>query len=116
MLEQMYGARDDLVALLKEDLVGPREPDEVLTDAPISTYVAGILFPGNAGTVAPENEVDQADDADETTHADPPVSLANARYPSSMGLTFAIDLSVATSVTLSVKTARYEPVEESDTG
>lgn len=115
-MDEMYAARDELVAGLERDLVGPRSHDEVLTDAPISTYVAGILFPRNAGNVGPENEVDEADDANETTHADPPVSLANARYPSSMGLTFAVDENEATSFRLTVKTARYEPLEEGEKG
>lgn len=106
-MEPKYAVRDKLVELLRKDLVGPQDELEELTDAPFSTYIAGVLYPQTAGLVDQENEVDEDDDAGETTYADPPVSLANARYPSSAGITFAVDTAVCTTVTCAVSAARY---------
>ena len=108
-----YDVRAQLVELLREDLVGPHALDEVLTDTPFRTYVSGVLYPATAGTVAPEEEVDEPDDdlgqGGETMYSDPPVSLANTRYPSSMGITFAVDTTAADAVTVAVDAGRYEP-------
>src|SRR4051812_7350893 len=107
LMDSKYAVRDELVARLRVDLVGPSSEHEVLTDTPFSTYVAGVLYPTTAATVLPENEVDEHDDGDEATFADPPVSLANARYPSSMGLTFAVDATTG-GIQVRVQAARYE--------
>lgn len=111
-LETRYAVRDGLVASLERDLVGPHDEHEVLTDTPFATYTAGVLYPADAGRPGPETEVDEDDDAGETTYADPPVSLANTRYPSSLGLTFAVDTTRATHVAVTVAAARYEPQGE----
>lgn len=110
-MDQKYAVRDELVDRLRRDLVGPRLEDEVLYDAPFATYISGVLYPATAGTVAPEDEVDEYDDGSETTFADPPVSLSNARYPSSMGITFAVAADVA-QVEVRVHAARYVPDTE----
>ena len=106
-MDSKYAVRDELVGRLRGDLVGPHEEHEELTDAPFATYISGVLYPQTAGLVDQENEVDEHDDAGETTYADPPVSLANARYPSSAGLTFAVDTTVSSEITCVVSTARY---------
>ncbi|WP_022926735.1 helicase-related protein [Patulibacter americanus] len=102
-----YAVRDDLIDRLRADLVGPSAEDETLVDAPFSTYVAGVLYPRTAAEVEPEDEVDEHDDDGEATYADPPVSLANSRYPSSLGMTFAVDRR-ASLVKVRVEAARYE--------
>src|SRR3712207_3089151 len=107
LLGAQYELRDGLVAAVKRDLVGPTEPEEAITDAPMSTYLASVLYPQDAGTIDPEQEVDEEDDSGETTFADPPVSLANIRYPASMGLTFAVDLGQAEELNVTVEAARY---------
>jgi hypothetical protein len=109
-----YGARARIVEALREDLVGPRAEDEVLDDTPFSTYVAGVLYPVSAGTLAPENEVDESDEDDEASFADPPVNLANTRYPSSIGVTFAVDTAQTGSVEVAVEAARYVPESTND--
>lgn len=114
MMQTNYRARDELVDILRRDLVGPRSEEERLTDAPFSTYVTAVLYPVTAADIEPENEHDEHDDAGEVTYADPPVSLSNARYPSSMGLTFAVDTTAATSVDVRVTAARYEFVAGGD--
>jgi hypothetical protein len=109
MWEQHYELREDLVCALERDLVGPRAGDEErFDDDPVSTYICGALYPRTAGTLPPEDQDEPSDDGDEATYADPPVSLANTRYPSSMGLTFAVDSSITTSIEVNVAAARYE--------
>lgn len=113
MWDEHYELRDDLVGAVERDLVGPRDGDEEqITDDPIATYICGVLYPRAAGTIPPEEQDEASDDGDETTHADPAVSLANTRYPSSLGLTFAIDTNVAASVDVDVSAARYRHDED----
>src|SRR5262245_46225294 len=105
-LDDHYAVRNRLVEALECDLVGPREDGEVLSDTPFATYICGVLYAADAGRPGPEQEVDETDDSDETTYADPPVSLANTRYPSSLGLTFAVDTTTANAVDITVTGAR----------
>jgi Helicase conserved C-terminal domain len=112
-LSDPYAVRAELVDRLRRDLVGPQEERETLTEAPFRTYVSGVLYPATAGSVDPEEEVDEPDDdmhVGETGFADPPVSLANTRYPSSMGLTFAVDTAASQTLTVTIDTARYEAI------
>src|SRR5438128_5503894 len=90
-LSEYYEFRSRLVDSLTADLVGPAEPEETIEDAPIQRYTAGILYPQSSETISPVNDVDVSDDDDDASIADPPVALANVRYPSSMGISFAVD-------------------------
>ena len=56
-----------------------------------------------------ELHVETKDEDDETTFGDPPVAMAHTRYPSSMGLTFAVDTAVNEEIVVDVRAARYEP-------
>jgi len=89
-----YGFRDEMTEAVRRDLVGPSAADEVITDPPITHYLAGILHPrdpdgepiavdafGIAGGGLDEGQ----EDDDQVT------AMANSRYPSSMGLTFAVE-------------------------
>jgi hypothetical protein len=113
-LEQQYAFRRKIIEALVSDLLGPHDPGETLTDAPLDEYVMGILFPQSGETVDPAQHDDEHDDSegDELTPADPAVAMANLRYPSSMGLTFAVDAGTADAITVKVEAARY--VEETD--
>ena len=44
-LQEQYAFRDELVKALTRDIIGPESDDEILDDAPITRYIAGILFP-----------------------------------------------------------------------
>ncbi|MCK9250715.1 MAG: hypothetical protein M0P31_17275 [Solirubrobacteraceae bacterium] len=105
--DSKYAVRGQLVDRLRADLVGPSDEHELLEDAPFATYIAGAIYPRTAAEVRPEDELDEHDDDDEATYADPPVSLANARYPSSLGMTFAVDRAV-TGISVRVEAGRYE--------
>ena len=110
-LEEQYEVRSRLLEALERDLVGPREEHEVLRDTPFSTYLAGVLYPVEQEKPDPEEEVDEDEDGESgtSTYADAPVSLANTRYPSSMGMTFAVDTNMTSSLEVNVTAARYEP-------
>ncbi|GAA3794231.1 helicase-related protein [Sphaerisporangium flaviroseum] len=113
--DKHYAFRDELVARLERDLIGPSFPEEVITDPPITKYAAGILFPQSEDSVAdsnaPDEELENRHPADVP---DPAVTMANVRYPSSMGMTFSVDVTVADTILVEVEAARYvpEPVEE----
>lgn len=109
-----YTFRAQLTDSLLRDLVGPGTDDEVISDPPITKYIAGILYPQSQLTVNQTN-IDQTRDEDEaadddTGIADPPVALANIRFPSSMGLTFAVDTRLCGEINVVIEAARYYAV------
>lgn len=117
-----YALRAELRDALCADLLGPQGGvDEVLaTDAPITSYPIGVLFP-QASTAAsavdeddgvgtPPDIVSRHDSEQES--ADLGVALANRRKPSSMGLTFAVDQDVTEVVYATVRAAGYKPEDE----
>ncbi len=108
-LTGQYALRQRLADAVRRDLVGPQEPDETLTDAPFSAYIAGVLYPRDSRSVEADQEVAADDDGTEVAYADPPVALANTRYPSSMGLTFAVAASECDALTITIDAARYAP-------
>ncbi|MFB4285928.1 helicase-related protein [Nonomuraea sp. MTCD27] len=109
--DKHYAFRDELVAQLERDLIGPAgSPTEVITDPPITKYATGILFPQSDDSVTDDNALDEELESRHPTDApDPAVTMANVRYPSSMGMTFAVDVSKTESITIEVEAARYIP-------
>jgi hypothetical protein len=110
-LAPYYELRAQLVSAVAQDLVGPDDPlnAEVISDAPITKYIAGILYPRSADPIEAEQDIDTADDDGESVVGDPPVAMANVRYPSSAGLTFTVDRSHAKTIIASARAARYVP-------
>jgi hypothetical protein len=110
-LTDYYDFRERIVDAVRRDLVGPRAGvEEILSDAPITAYLVGALYPQieeGAETIAPEEDLEPEEADDEVVPADPPIAMANMRYPSSMGLTFAVDRSKATEVEVEISTALY---------
>ena len=109
VLSNQYALRDRLAAAVRRDLVGPEHADEVLSDDPFNTYIAGVLYPGDPRSVEQDQATDTDDDDSEGSYADPPVALSNTRYPSSMGLSFAIEEGECASLTVRIEAARYAP-------
>ncbi|MGY1703551.1 helicase-related protein [Geodermatophilus sp. SYSU D00697] len=107
-LADQYGFREDLVETLCRDLLGPATPDEVLDESPLDRYVTGVLFPTTAAETDEErDEPDAETGSGADAGYDPGVALSRQRHPSSMGLSFAVDRSVADEVTLTSVAARY---------
>lgn len=108
-LSPWYAARDLMRRALEDDLMGSAA-DEVLTEAPLDRFVVGILHPSSNAPVEDAGEVpDMETGTQPDAEPDPGVSLARMRYPSSMGLTFAVDPSSTPFVELSVSADRYLP-------
>lgn len=111
-----YAFRDKITCAMIDDLVGPADgSDEVISDAPITRYVAGILYPSgggwsHAGTADAAEDVDEDEGYDESAIPDPAVAMANVRNPASMGLSFAVDSARAQSLCIDVEGARYTPL------
>src|SRR5581483_3826530 len=89
--------RDQIVARLIEDLVGPLDPNEVLSDRPTQRYSTGILYPRDA-RIEPQEDEDGGlpvnvteDAASEPEEAG--VSLHAALKPATAGLSFALEAS-----------------------
>ncbi|MGW2216997.1 helicase-related protein [Nonomuraea sp. NPDC001684] len=111
-----YRFRGELVESLRRDLLGPIDGDEeVLVDAPVTTYATGILFPVDEEqdfAVLAEADVDLSGasmSVDEVP--DTGVSMANMQTPSSMGLTFAVDPKASPTIRVTVRAAVYDPID-----
>lgn len=87
----MIDARDTLLERMKVDLIGPEEPNELISDRPTDRYLTGILFPPRTA-ISPEDddEASDADDADAVGTALDGIKAASAFRPSSAGLSFAV--------------------------
>lgn len=111
-LSPYYEFRAQLVRNAALDLVGPDDPEstEVISDAPITKYIAGILFPQSGEAIEAEQDIDAPEEEGEAVAADPPVAMANVRYPSSAGLTFTVDLRKTSAIVASATAARYERI------
>ncbi|OBK27439.1 helicase [Mycobacterium asiaticum] len=114
-LVEQYGFRDDVVEELVKDLVGPAEgADEIITDLPLDRYIAGVLWP--ADDLLQEAPEPDSGEAEEYDSGDSPISQALMRYPTSMGITFSVDLAKASSVQIAVDAAKYVPSGKMDSG
>lgn len=107
-LAEQYEFRDAVIDELVKDLVGPFDgPAEEITDLPLDRYVAGVLWPAD-DSVREVPEPDSGESEDDGAD-DLPISQALVRYPTSMGITFSVDVSKATMVTIDVEAASYVP-------
>lgn len=109
-MQAHYEFREDLVKRLRTDLLGPVEDGEVLGEEPATRYALGVLYPSGSAEIDPSQDESNPEDDDEGSFAaDPPVSMAGSRYPSSMGITFAVDPDRAPRFDAILAAAVYEP-------
>lgn len=108
-------ARDKMLSRLREDLIGPRAVDEVLSARPSDVYLTGILWPKNTA-LAPEEderlavapgEEDGGDDAEDQVRPQAVVM----RRPSTAGLSFAASGSDLPTVRAQVQFGMYSEVD-----
>ncbi len=112
-LDPYYDFRQEMVNELTERLVGPSsasEAESIINEPPLSRFVTGILYPRAAGSLAAELDGDLHED-DTESGGDPPIALANVRYPSTIGLTFTVDTSIEPTISIAITGAYYEPIE-----
>jgi hypothetical protein len=112
VLEQQYAFRTELIHRVRRDLIGPDSATdtETITDPPLTRYICGMLYPVSADTPEHDDRDNEAggDFGDEEEQPDPPVSMANVRFPSSMGMTFAVDTHACKEILIRPEAARYE--------
>ena len=111
--------RSTIVDRLKQDLVGPDSPDEVLTSRPSDVYLTGILWPPRSAIPGEENERlgVQGPEGTESSGAgeEEEVSLAGQPRPCAAGVSFAaLSSTPEPSVHVHVSFALYEPVPVED--
>ena len=115
-LDEFYGFRKELVNRVRAEIVGPAGGEyEELQDPPMTTYVAGVLYPKKLDRSfrreqAAERETEVTEAALEyDEQPDTGVALANVQAPASTGLSFAVDAAVTTELTVRPQAAVYEP-------
>lgn len=117
MTETFTDVRDDFLAYVRRQLVGPFDGEhEVVADTPNRRYLMGILFPRHvdqeAFTEQEGEETEQTDGSssggDEDMFSDTSVSSANDFLPASQGFSF---FTSADRLQVTVGAARYETLE-----
>jgi len=98
---------------VRQRLVGPSAPEEVLQEKPNKRYLTGMLFPRGASAkdvIADEEDLqdDESDDED-STEIESPMDLLFQRLPASVGLTFALATDEKV-LRVNVSGGRYERV------
>ncbi|MGN6110054.1 MAG: helicase-related protein [Kofleriaceae bacterium] len=85
--------RTRIVKRLRADLLGPTEPDEVISDRPTERYTTGILYPKDQGYSPEEDDEgrDEAEDNDVPSLPNEAAPLWSARKPATAGLSFALE-------------------------
>jgi len=118
-----HSGRTQIFQRLVEDLVGPLEPNEVISDRPTQRYSTGILYPLDS-RIGPEENVDggAAVNIGEDAASLPEeigVSLHAALKPSSAGLSFALESASGNKVAeiqCDVKCAVYQQIFVDENG
>lgn len=115
--------RDRILSRLVEDLIGPLDPNEVLSDRPTQRYSTGILYPRET-RIEPQEDEDGglAVNVNEDAASEPEeagVSLHAALKPASAGLSFALEASgsdVRPTIRIEVACAIYKRFTVDDAG
>lgn len=108
--------RDKLIRRLREDLVGPRAPDETLAARASDVYLTGILWPRNT-TIAPEEDeqlsatVAGGDNEGDDTPEQAQARSVGMRRPSTAGISFAASTNGehSASVRVNIEFGTYSP-------
>jgi len=83
-------ARRWILDYLREDLLGPEAPDELLSDRPSQRYLLGILAPSKTPIDKAEDQQNDEIQPDDPTLDNDPLVLANTTRPSAIGMTFRV--------------------------
>jgi hypothetical protein len=83
--------RDYLLGELHTELVGPHQPDEILSEDPVNHYLTGVLYPRNSA-IDPAEDRDAGEAPSEDEVGDEGIVLAAAFNPSALGLTCVVPL------------------------
>ena len=101
-----YEAREKIVRIVSEDLLGPVTEDEVLNEPPTSYYIMGKLYPKT------DQEAEQDDNTTSTDldaiDADASLATANIKNPRAMGITYTVKKDTG-DLCVTVNYAFYKP-------
>lgn len=104
--------RAEILARLKQDLVGPIAPNEVLSNRrPLDTYLTGVLWPLETPNGAEDDDGEALEDMDHPGAA--PVSVFGQMKPSTMGISFGLEKGPS-SFRVSYSFGAYKLTEEKD--
>ena len=106
--------RSELIRISRSLLLGPLAHDETIGSPPSDTYVTGILWPEGETLDSMEDDENDGAPSGEDGETDAGVPGYRTVRPCSIGLTFTVDVDASVVVSLDT-TARYEPVENSET-
>ena len=86
-MEEYYEARKEIYDILKKDLVGPVEPEEIIKgELPIKTYSLGILYPQGISEYRDEDPEKLEEKDDNNAEDDESVKLENVDRQSVIGI------------------------------
>lgn len=112
-------ARDEILNSIREDIIGPENDDELISEAPTTRYSASILFPkeGEVDTQsdlnaertisASSNRLANIDEAEEL------IEQTSSFFPSAMGLSFIVN-NDCTSLELQFNAGKYRRITPGD--
>lgn len=112
-LKPWYDARNQIVSTVTEELMGPVDLT-ALDEPPLNRILVGILHPQvNAPPqfitgLEEEMRVTQGGVEGEDTESHAPVAQSRSVTPSSMGMTFSVDLESVPTIRVQVSARRYE--------
>lgn len=111
-LDPWYDLRTRIVDSLIADLVGTAG-ETVLEEDPLDRFVMGILFPRTGDDLDDVPDVpESADGAGSDAVVDPAVAQSHRQYPSSIGCTFAVDVSETPEISIDAVAARFVETDE----
>lgn len=101
-----YQARESILDIVSQDLLGPVYEDEIINEPPTSYYIMGKLYPKTDKELTP----DENTSSPELNSIDEDCSLAsaNVREPHAMGVTITVKPNV-TQLRVAATYAQYEP-------
>lgn len=110
--------REQLLDLLRRDLVGPQgADDEIITSRPSDIYLTGILYPkppeDREASAEDEEDRDTAEDDDGSPGES--IGMASMRRPNMMGISFSVT-GDAPVIEIRGKAAIYRPMWRKDDG
>jgi hypothetical protein len=102
--------KQNIIARLSQDLIGPLADDELLTFYPTDVYLTGILFPPKSEVAPEESDQLQAEGGRSIETGDTAadeVSLATVKRPASAGISFVVEAIDSPAIDINVSGAIY---------
>jgi len=101
-----YQARQTIVDIVGEDLLGPVFENEIINEPPTSYYIMGKLYPKTEQDLAPDENTSSTELS--SIDEDSSLASANVREPHAMGVTITVKPDVL-QLKVSLKYALYKP-------